>query len=138
MFREIRLKRLSVRETENIARRIAVERTRKKDLVDPEINLIEKTLAEKLGTRVIIERRENGGKIHIDFFSNDDLKNLFRLINVEKVSPAIAQSVPSMTPAPIQEEPLVETVVVEVIEEKVPEPPPEESDDLYSIKNFSI
>ncbi len=50
-------KKLTVREAEAIARRIAYERARKKDaLLDPETQELEEALTESLGTRVMIEK----------------------------------------------------------------------------------
>jgi ParB family transcriptional regulator, chromosome partitioning protein len=78
LFREIMLKRLTVRDTESIARRIATDRVRKKEyLYSPEVLAMEKELTESLGTRVAIETKENGGKLSIDFMSEDDLRALF-------------------------------------------------------------
>lgn len=78
LFREIMLKRLTVRDTESIARRIAYDRVRKKEyLYKPEILEMERELGEALGTRVAIEAKENGGKLVIDFLSEDDLTILF-------------------------------------------------------------
>ena len=78
LFREIMLKKLTVRDTESIARRIAFDRVRKKEyLYSPEILEMERQLTEALGTRVVIESKETGGKIAIDFFSQDDLQALF-------------------------------------------------------------
>ena len=78
LFKEIMLKRLTVRDTESIARRIAVDRVRKKEyLYSPEILSMEKELTEALGTRVAIEPKEHGGKLSIDFVSEDDLRVIF-------------------------------------------------------------
>lgn len=77
LFKEALFKKLTVRDVVGIARRIAKDKVRKKDRqFDPEILKIERDLTEQLGTRVHIEQREVGGKITIDFFSDDDLKNL--------------------------------------------------------------
>ncbi|MDP2650238.1 MAG: ParB/RepB/Spo0J family partition protein [bacterium] len=75
LLREIKEKRLTVRESERIARGIATDRARKKDL-PPELAALERELTERLGTRVQIETRENGGKVHIDFFSPTDIQDL--------------------------------------------------------------
>lgn len=81
LFREIMLKKMSVREAERIARSIAFERARKKDLMkDPALVDMESKLQESLGTRVYIERREKGGKILIDFFDFDDLADIVHLL----------------------------------------------------------
>jgi len=55
LFREIMLKKLSVRAAERIARSIAQERVRSHHKKTPEMVEIEKSLTETLGTRVIIE-----------------------------------------------------------------------------------
>ena len=58
LFKEIMYKQLTVREAEALSRRMAQERVRKKEyLVDPRILDLETQLAEKLGTRVHIEKR---------------------------------------------------------------------------------
>ncbi|MFA6095691.1 MAG: hypothetical protein WC767_02510, partial [Candidatus Paceibacterota bacterium] len=80
LFKEILFKRLTVRESELIARKIAVEKARKKErLFDPEIVEMEQKLSETFGTRVSIEQREKGGKITIDFFSPEDLRTILSI-----------------------------------------------------------
>ncbi len=75
LFKEIMYKKMSVREAELVARRIAFERARKKHLMaDPELVEMEHELQDALGTRVYIEKKEKGGKLVIDFFSHDDLR----------------------------------------------------------------
>ncbi|MEK7514370.1 MAG: ParB/RepB/Spo0J family partition protein [Patescibacteria group bacterium] len=81
VFKEIVYKKLTVREAEAVARRIAFDRVRNKSyLRNPELVELEERLAESLGTRVVIEPKENGGKILIDFFSNDDLRMILDLV----------------------------------------------------------
>jgi ParB family transcriptional regulator, chromosome partitioning protein len=81
LFKEIMIKKLSVREAEQYARSIAKEKVRKKELNhNPQIANYEEKLAESLGTRVHIEQREVGGKIVIDFFSPDDLDTILGLL----------------------------------------------------------
>lgn len=81
LFKEIVYKKLSVREAERIARRIAVDKVRKKELLpDAEVRSIEDELEEKLGTRVHIQRKADGGKITIDFFSDSDLEEILLLL----------------------------------------------------------
>ncbi|MBP6912026.1 MAG: ParB/RepB/Spo0J family partition protein, partial [Candidatus Pacebacteria bacterium] len=81
LFKEIIYKKLSVREAERIARTIATDRVRKKELApDPVTSSMEMKLAEALGTRVHIERKENGGKVIIDFFSNEDLQVILSIM----------------------------------------------------------
>jgi len=74
LFQEIINRKLNVREAENISRRIAVERARRKDnLPDHETRILEEKLSENLGTRVQIERDGEKRKIQIEFFSDEEL-----------------------------------------------------------------
>lgn len=85
LFKEMLHRKMSVREAESNARKIAIERVRRIDsLPDPEILELEEKLATTFGTRVHIERKEKGGKIMIDFFSNDDLRSILDVVNNKK------------------------------------------------------
>jgi ParB family chromosome partitioning protein len=126
LFKEIIFKRLNVREAEQIARKIAVEKTRRKDIVDPEIIEIQGKMAESLGTRVSIEKKDVGGKVTIDFFTNEDLRAIMELLEKNKLQGAGASISPTPEDKPFQDDP----------DAMLPE---EESDeDLYSLKNFSL
>ena len=132
LFKEIIAKRLTVRDSEQVARRIAVDKSRKGDLT-PELLLFERELTEKLGTRVRIEKKNQGGKVLIDFFSVDDLAHIRSVLSRERAvassvvtsdateaSVAVPDQAPSQSAAPIAAE-------------------KEDSDtDLYSINNFSV
>lgn len=113
LFREIMLKKLTVREAEAIARRIAYDRVRKKErMFDPEIVEIEEKLTEALGTRVQIEKKDNGGKIHIDFFTHQDLRTLLDLMKASRegrvaVAPAGVAPVTTVAAAPVVVAPIV-------------------------------
>ena len=145
LFKEIIFRKVTVREAEQIARKIAVERVRRHDFdVDPEILAIEETLKESLGTRVRVEKKEVGGKITIDFFSTEDLRAIADTMRVRKdasVVSAIRESVPSETlpnQAVVQENtslgneaPIDDRSRKEIEVE-------ENEEDLYSLKNFSI
>lgn len=78
IFREILLKKMSVRETERIIRKIATDKVRKKTPGELDSNLIEleKQFTETLGTRVQIMKTDFGGKLTIDYFSEEDLEGL--------------------------------------------------------------
>jgi ParB family chromosome partitioning protein len=77
LFKEIMVKKMSVRDSEKVARKIAQDKVRKKEfVVDPKILEMEKKLSENLGTRVSIEAKENGGQVTIDYFSLSDLQAL--------------------------------------------------------------
>lgn len=82
VFREILLKKLSVREVERIARKIATDKVRKKDLViSPGLIEIERQFTESLGTRVQIQKTDFGGKLTIDYFEEGDLQKILDLIH---------------------------------------------------------
>lgn len=87
VFREAVLKKLTVRETEKIARSIAKDKVRKRRINLPaEMQKMQKELSESLGTRVHIEPREVGGQLVIDYFSPTDIKNLLSMVNATIVS----------------------------------------------------
>ncbi len=87
LFKEILYKKISVREAERTARKIAFDRARKKELLpDPEIMEIEEKLGEAFGTRVHIERKESGGQILIDYFTTEDLRTILEMMHTEKNS----------------------------------------------------
>lgn len=77
LYKEIMLKKMSVRDSEKIARKVAQDKVRKKEfIVDPKIRDYEIRLSENLGTRVHIEPKEKGGKITIDYFTLKDLDSI--------------------------------------------------------------
>lgn len=81
LFKEMMIRKMSVREAEGIARKIAFEKSRKRDVyMTPEFIDMEEKIAECLGTRVQIEPREKGGKIMIDYFSYQELLALSVLL----------------------------------------------------------
>jgi ParB family chromosome partitioning protein len=143
LFKEIMFKKMTVRDAEKIARKIAVDRIRKKEyLPDPELADLEDKLQETLGTRVHIDRKENGGQITIDFFSNEDLRSILDLIksNQEK-SPtemlerfASTQEVVQDPTAPIEE------IEISLLDDRSKDEVAkiDEEEDLYNIKHFSI
>ena len=153
VFKEVLYKKLTVRETESVARKIAYDRIRNKEkYLDPEIREMEERLAEALGTRVHIEKGEKGGKLSIDFFTQDDLRSLLAFISerTEKRDPnellnkhisrlAAAQdekNVPESIPSQDQS---LTTEKGAPIDDRTPEEiKKEENEDLYSVKNFSL
>ncbi len=150
LFTEIVMRRLTVRDAEALARRVAIEKVRHKALVSPDLMSLEKQLSERLGTRVRIEKKDTGGKLHIDFFSPEDLTNLCIALTAQMNTPqapvapviapaVIAAAVTEAVAAPVVgEEAPIET---ETMPEPQPEPTPEqtkEEEDLYSVKNFSL
>jgi ParB family chromosome partitioning protein len=128
LFQDIMLRKMNVRDAELAARKIAIERVRKFNAaVDPEICALEEKFAASLGTRVRIEKKENGGKLMIEFFSNDDLQDILNMLNQNKEAASAEgfgepkAGIDDRTPEEIK---------------KADDTPIEE--DLYSIKNFSI
>ncbi|MEX0919132.1 MAG: hypothetical protein WDZ64_00070, partial [Parcubacteria group bacterium] len=101
--------------------------------VDHELIEIEGRFKEKLGTRVRIEGREDGGKLTIDFFNKDDLRAILERIVSEEISNARLggdSAMPFEEVVPLTEE---EKIMAE------DKPKAEEDDEsLYSISNFSI
>jgi hypothetical protein len=83
LYREILLKKISVRETERISRKIATERVRKHKWRDTDATLIEieKKFTESLGTRVQIRKTDFGGTVSIDYFDPVELQNILALID---------------------------------------------------------
>jgi len=79
LFKEIVLKKSTVRMVEQLARRIATDKIRKHDKT-PEMMQLEKSLTETLGTRVLIENRPQGGRVLIEFFSPEDLSHIAAMI----------------------------------------------------------
>lgn len=151
LFKEIMFKKLNVREAELIARKIAFERARKKErMFDPEIIEIEERLAESLGTRVSIERKDQGGKLTIDFFNDEDLRTILTLINhnktknpnenLEKHIEAATAGGDGVTNSDAALPIIGADVQTNLSDPILPEAPklPEDSDDMYSVKNFSL
>ena len=121
LFKEIIFKKLNVREAESIARHIAVERARK--LIDQELIDIEDQFKEKLGTRVRIEKKDEGGTVKIDFFNKDDLRAL-----LERIDKEMEERVREAVPLTEEEKILAEDEPAK----------PDDDGSLYSISNFSI
>jgi ParB family chromosome partitioning protein len=81
LFKDIMLRKLTVRDAEKISRKIATERVRKTNLLpDAQLLEIEHEIGTILGTRVNIAKKEEGGRIQIDFFNEEDLQNIVALL----------------------------------------------------------
>jgi ParB family chromosome partitioning protein len=162
LFKEIMFKKLTVRETEAVARRVAYDKVRKKERAfDPELVALEEKFKESLGTRVHIERRDNGGKLTIDFFSADDLRDILdrvttnatdgisgglgvpadkmerfikKIENPEMGSDNIAQDIIHAADTIAHDDRTKE----EIKKSETIEIPGGDGDDLYSVKNFTV
>ncbi len=161
LFKEIVVKKLTVREAEAVSRKIAYDKVRKKEYsFDPELADLEEKIAASLGTRVSIERKDHGGKLMIDFFSNDDLHVILELIkNNRAESPAnpdawldkhvvgktdaVPQTISSTTLPPeiipTPAEIAAEEVPAEFTDDRTPaQKEKEDNEELYSVTNFSL
>ena len=129
LFKEIVLKKLPVRAAERIARSIAQERVRNYHRKTPELVELEKSLTEKLGTRVIIEPTAEGGKLVIDFFSPEELSALVAALAAETAAPEVLAAGMPVYPNTTQ-------VTDDPISPAAPEENPD--DELYSVSSFSV
>lgn len=140
LFKDITMNKMSVREAEAVARKVAVDRSRKRDWSQaPEIMEMERKFKEVLGTRVSINRSENGGRITIDFFTPEDIQNIFHKITHEQTNVNIP-----VTGRATQAAAIAEATPLEIAPEKPEDDRPktdvvkEENEEIYSVKNFGI
>lgn len=120
LYREILLKKVTVRDAEAIARRIATDRVRKKEyLYSPDILQMEKELGEALRTRVNILKNDHGNRIAIDFTSEDDLRTI--------LSQLVAKAEARQLAAAVAPAAGVVSVAAEDSAGDVPPPAPEEA-----------
>lgn len=161
LFKEIMFKKMTVREAERISRTIATDKVRKKEYIrDPEISELETRFQESLGTRVHIEKREKGGYIAIDFFTNDDIRTILEMIKSKEgggnpnamlenhisQQESLASEIPAVAIEIIVEDGLQESDVatgesdMHLVDDRTIEEAEktEEDLDLYNIKNFSV
>jgi len=144
IFKEIIFKRLNVRDTENIARRIAFDKVRKiETLVEPEILELEEQLTEKYGNRVTVEKKEKGGRVMIDWASEDDLKRILKMMCEVKPQSIleVKDEMGSQAEVSEKEEQETENQAAELTasEKELPtEGPKDDEENLYFIKNFSV
>ncbi len=121
LFREIMAKRMTVRDAENISRRIAYDKVRKKErFIDPTIMDMEEKLSEQLGTRVKVEKQPNSdnGRITIDFFNKDDLSRILAGLAEGETGELDHQETSTITDTELKTS--------------------GDDTDLYSVKNFSL
>ncbi len=162
LFREIVLRKMTVRDAEKISRKIAFEKVRKLErMFDPDIVEMEEEASQVLGTRVAIESKEKGGKIQIDFYTNDDLKRILAVLNgrafLQGEIPATenvqqsenlnsVQSLPSETENATEKSAELnptddynsDGLPDEFPEDQAVNEDKNDEDELYSIKNFSL
>ena len=87
-WRAVVSKRLSVRETEALIRRLKAEKKKLKVSRDRSEQVYLSGLAEDLsrhfGTKIMIKKHGQRGKVEIEFYSNDDLERLIRRLTQTK------------------------------------------------------
>lgn len=155
LFKEMMFRKMSVREAELTARKIAVERVRKIErMPDPELIELEEKLAEKFGARVHIERKATGGKIMIDFFSNDDLRAILEAIkNKENLGTHTllnrhvakdealnnALNISTSENVPLASTDIIASVEeMKLLDDRSDDEKAESEQDLYSVDNFTV
>src|ERR1035437_2501265 len=149
LFKEILYKKITVREAEKLARKIAYDRVRKKGFMpDPEITELEEEFQDKLGTRVHIDRKELGGQIKIDYFSIEDLRTILDSISkstVEKKPEEMLENYINKNILPVEEnieklEEVLDSTVSLVPEDGRTKKEIKKEDDssLYDISSFSV
>jgi ParB family chromosome partitioning protein len=81
---EVISRKLSVRQAEALARRLSGRKARRDGRlargVDPEVKAMTAELRASLGTKVEIEKKRKGGRITIEFYSNDEFERLYELL----------------------------------------------------------
>lgn len=77
---------LSVRQTEELVRKLSGERPARKEkqVISPEIKELEERMRAELGTKVKLRQGRNGGTITIHYYSDEELESLIdRFIKIE-------------------------------------------------------
>lgn len=143
LFKEIVYKKITVREAERLARKIAYDRVRKKEFMpDPEITELEEEFQEKLGTRVHIDRKELGGQIKIDFFSTEDLRTILDLIHKGEIEKDPSEMLENHISNKEDTAPkALETSALGAetpLDDRSKEEAEKDETDLYNISNFSV
>ena len=79
--REIIERGLSVREAESLAKRMkAPGRVVRKKAASAQVAMLEEELKKSLGTKVHIKQKGRGGRIEIEFYSNDEFERLLEML----------------------------------------------------------
>ena len=88
VYREIRTKGLSVRQTEQLVKNMQQEKKTSVPVKDdkklpPAYKRIEDDMASHFSTKVVLNRKKNGkGSISIDFYSDEQLERIMELMNL--------------------------------------------------------
>ena len=71
---------LTVRQVEDKAKEVSVKSYHRSKSIDPEIKRLEDELVGRLGTKVRVNKSGDGGKIVIEYYSQEDLNSLLEKI----------------------------------------------------------
>lgn len=88
LFERVLRDGLSVRETERLARSASEEvgrsmaQRRKHQQTNPEWASLERGLSEYFGSKVTLHRERSGGKVTLEFYSDDDLQRILDILGV--------------------------------------------------------
>ncbi len=125
LYKEIIQRKITVRDAEQISRRIATDKVRKRErMYDPDIVELENKVSETLGTRVRVEPTGVGGRIMIDFFSQDDVRKILHLLNGEEKNETISPEGSLIKPNEANEATEAKKL--------------DGDDDLYAVTNFTV
>ena len=84
MYKMILDQGMNVRQVENKVRELTARPKMDAVMPDPKLMAVETTLRSKLGTQVKVARQGRGGKITIEFFSDEDLEDILHKITEQK------------------------------------------------------
>lgn len=88
VFREIKTKSLSVRQTEQLVKNMMQDKkqspaTKEEKKLPPAYKRIEDNMASHFSTKVVLNRKKNGkGNIVIEFFSDEQLESIMDIMNM--------------------------------------------------------
>ncbi len=89
MYKQVIEQGWNVRQVENKVRELTVKKQMDAVAIDPKILAMESELRGKLGTQVKIQRQGQGGKITIDFFSDEELEEIIHKMAQEKAKDGV-------------------------------------------------
>ena len=82
VYLRVRNQQLSVRQTEALVISSTSARLRRARRTDSQLKAVEDELRRSLGTKVTLAPRKKGGRITIEYFSQEDLTRILQLLNV--------------------------------------------------------
>ncbi|OGW92222.1 MAG: hypothetical protein A3D28_01490 [Omnitrophica bacterium RIFCSPHIGHO2_02_FULL_63_14] len=80
LFKQVKAEQLSVRQTELLAGSWVGPKRRRARRQDPQLKGLEDELRRALGTKVTLTARKKGGRIVIEYFSQEDLTRLLTIL----------------------------------------------------------